>query len=60
MRYDQYGSAAMSDDFVDPRMIFRMLFGGGRFEDIFGDVSFGGIFRVLFLLSSLSSIYLLT
>jgi len=39
-KYDQYGMDGVTEDFVDPRQLFRMLFGGGRFEDIFGDVSF--------------------
>eukprot|EP00026_Physarum_polycephalum_P004694 Phypoly_transcript_04717.p1 GENE.Phypoly_transcript_04717~~Phypoly_transcript_04717.p1 ORF type:complete len:478 (+),score=111.06 Phypoly_transcript_04717:75-1508(+) len=42
-RYDQYGSAGLSEEMMDSREVFRMLFGLGRFEDIFGDVSFGDI-----------------
>lgn len=31
--YDQFGTT--SDDMEDPMVLFRMLFGGGRFEDFF-------------------------
>eukprot|EP01103_Thecamoeba_quadrilineata_P012921 TRINITY_DN3454_c0_g1_i1.p1 TRINITY_DN3454_c0_g1~~TRINITY_DN3454_c0_g1_i1.p1 ORF type:complete len:255 (+),score=52.85 TRINITY_DN3454_c0_g1_i1:629-1393(+) len=33
----------MTPDFMDPKHLFRMLFGGGRFGDIFGDVSLASI-----------------
>eukprot|EP01111_Echinosteliopsis_oligospora_P010415 TRINITY_DN322_c3_g1_i1.p1 TRINITY_DN322_c3_g1~~TRINITY_DN322_c3_g1_i1.p1 ORF type:complete len:453 (+),score=156.56 TRINITY_DN322_c3_g1_i1:47-1405(+) len=39
-RYDKHGMAGVADDFIDPKTLFRMLFGGEKFQDIFGDVAF--------------------
>jgi curved DNA-binding protein CbpA len=42
-KYDKFGMVGVSEEFVDPRQLFRMLFGGGKFENIFGDISFADI-----------------
>lgn len=34
------GAEGVSDDFTDPTALFRMLFGNGKFDKIFGDLSF--------------------
>jgi DnaJ-class molecular chaperone len=39
-RYDQFGAVGVDEDFVDPTVLFRMLFGNGKFDNIFGDLSF--------------------
>ncbi|KYQ88615.1 DNAJ heat shock N-terminal domain-containing protein [Tieghemostelium lacteum] len=39
-RYDKYGMNAMDETMIDPVELFRMLFGGGMFQDYFGDLSF--------------------
>lgn len=36
-RYDKHGSAALDVEFVDPSMIFGMLFGSELFEPIVGE-----------------------
>jgi len=39
--YDKYGKEAVSNQsFVDPKLLFKMLFGGGRFEDVYGELTF--------------------
>jgi len=42
--YDKFGKAGLDEGFLDPKEIFRMMFGGGKFDTIFGEV---GIFEVL-------------
>ena len=41
--YDQHGKAGSiakeQGHFIDPKELFQMLFGGGKFKDIFGEIS---------------------
>ena len=40
-RYHKYGKKGISEaGLTDPRELFMMMFGGGKFEDIFGEISF--------------------
>ncbi|KAF2072890.1 hypothetical protein CYY_005785 [Polysphondylium violaceum] len=39
-RYDKYGMDAMNEMTIDPLDLFRMIFGGGMFQNYFGDLSF--------------------
>ncbi|KAN0055847.1 hypothetical protein ACTA71_011734 [Dictyostelium dimigraforme] len=43
-RYDEYGLDSVDSMEIDPVELFRMIFGGGLFQDYFGDLSFYGIF----------------
>ena len=46
-RYDEFGydaTQAPESGFMDPREIFRMLFGGEAFEPIIGEISFAQVF----------------
>jgi len=39
--YHRYGRDAMNpSQFTDPRQLFQKMFGGGKFENIFGEISF--------------------
>ena len=39
-KYDKYGKDAMKDGaMVDPKELFNQLFGGGKFKDVFGEMS---------------------
>eukprot|EP01101_Sappina_pedata_P006896 TRINITY_DN3535_c0_g1_i1.p1 TRINITY_DN3535_c0_g1~~TRINITY_DN3535_c0_g1_i1.p1 ORF type:complete len:397 (-),score=167.93 TRINITY_DN3535_c0_g1_i1:247-1437(-) len=38
-RYDTYGKDSVEQNFVHPKEIFKMLFGGGKFESFFGEIS---------------------
>jgi len=41
-RYDKYGKEAVSETaFTDPSELFSMLFGGGRFEHLVGELQMG-------------------
>eukprot|EP01132_Coremiostelium_polycephalum_P004965 gene4965-6186_t len=39
-RYDDYGLDGMNEMQIDPLELFRLIFGGGQFQDFFGDLSF--------------------
>jgi len=39
-RYDKFGMDAMNEMTIDPLDLFRMIFGGGMFQNYFGDLSF--------------------
>jgi len=48
--YDMYGMSGLQDGGeVDPREIFNLMFGGGKFMDIFGETSFATIFDPKFM-----------
>jgi len=38
--YDQYGMAGVGPENFDPKELFKMLFGGKKFDNIFGNLSF--------------------
>ena len=41
LRYHKYGKKGLGEaGFTDPRELFMMMFGGGKFDDIFGEISF--------------------
>eukprot|EP01133_Synstelium_polycarpum_P005971 gene5971-6916_t len=43
-RYDQFGMDGMNENMIDPMALFRLIFGGGLFQDFFGDLSFYEMF----------------
>jgi len=48
--YDMYGMSGLQDGGeVDPREIFNLMFGGGKFMDVFGETSFATIFDSKFM-----------
>lgn len=52
--YHKFGKESLNSDYcTDSRVLFQMMFGGGQFGDIFGELLFGLCFS--FLLFSFSS-----
>ncbi|KAK5576470.1 hypothetical protein RB653_007614 [Dictyostelium firmibasis] len=43
-KYDQYGLDSVNEMEIDPIDLFRMIFGGGLFQNYFGDLSFYEVF----------------
>ncbi|EFA85864.1 DNAJ heat shock N-terminal domain-containing protein [Heterostelium album PN500] len=43
-KYDQFGFDGMNENMIDPIDLFRLIFGGGQFQDFFGDLSFYEMF----------------
>ncbi|KAM9968537.1 hypothetical protein ACTFIW_007687 [Dictyostelium discoideum] len=43
-KYDQYGLDSVNEMDIDPIDLFRMIFGGGLFQNYFGDLSFYEVF----------------
>ncbi|GAM28465.1 hypothetical protein SAMD00019534_116410 [Acytostelium subglobosum LB1] len=43
-QYDQFGFDAFNENMIDPVQLFRMVFGGGQFQNFFGDLTFYDLF----------------
>ncbi|EAL73450.1 DNAJ heat shock N-terminal domain-containing protein [Dictyostelium discoideum AX4] len=43
-KYDEYGLDSVNEMDIDPIDLFRMIFGGGLFQNYFGDLSFYEVF----------------
>jgi len=45
-RYDKFGKESVTPEggFVDPKDVFKAIFGGGKFDDYIGDIALGNIF----------------
>ncbi|KAM9986583.1 hypothetical protein ACTFIY_011003 [Dictyostelium cf. discoideum] len=43
-KYDEYGLDSVNEMEIDPIDLFRMIFGGGLFQNYFGDLSFYEVF----------------
>ncbi|KAN0034700.1 hypothetical protein ACTFIV_001232 [Dictyostelium citrinum] len=43
-KYDEYGLDSVNEMEIDPIQLFRMIFGGGLFQNYFGDLSFYEVF----------------
>ncbi|EFA83840.1 hypothetical protein PPL_02908 [Heterostelium album PN500] len=43
-KYDQFGFDGMNENMIDPIDLFRLIFGGGQFQDFFCDLTFYEMF----------------